>query len=80
MGQEYELEVMIIAVVRVRAQNEREAREIIASTALGSPSVDEIRLANQAQFLAGKDAAIIDISFSVEEDSVKLIQIKGKSE
>jgi hypothetical protein len=80
MGQEYELEVMIVAVVRVRAQNEREALEILTSSALGSPSVDEIRLANQGTFLAGKDAAIIDISFSVEEDSVKLIEIEGKTE
>ena len=42
---EYEFEVTIVAVVRVRAGNEDRAREVVASSALGSPSPEEIRQA-----------------------------------
>jgi len=45
---EYEFEVTIVAVVRVRAGNEDRAREVVASSALGSPSPEEIRQANEA--------------------------------
>jgi hypothetical protein len=51
---EYEFEVTIIATVRVQAKNEDRAREVIASSALGSPSTDEISRANKA--LEGKAA------------------------
>jgi hypothetical protein len=36
---EYEFEVTIVAVVRVRAGNENRAREVVASSALGSPKM-----------------------------------------
>jgi hypothetical protein len=75
--QEYEFAVPIVAVVRVRAENESEAREAVASSsAIASPSADEIRLANQAAVVTGKEATIVAVDFSVEEDSVRLIDIQ----
>jgi hypothetical protein len=55
------------------AETEALAREVVVSSALGSPSAEEIRLANQADFLHGKEALIIGIDFAVDESSVKLI-------
>jgi len=76
--QEYLFEVGLVAVVRVRAQNENLAREV-ATSALGSPSSEEIRLANQADFLMGREATIIAVDFSVDERSTRLIEIGGKA-
>jgi hypothetical protein len=74
---EYEFEVTIVAAVRVRAENESQAREAVASSsAIASPSADEIRLANQAAVVTGKEATIVAVDFSVEEDSVRLIDIQ----
>jgi hypothetical protein len=75
MPRDYEFEVMITAVVRVCAENESLAREVVASSALAAPSADEIRLANQADFVVGKVATVLSVDFSVEEDSIKLIGI-----
>ena len=72
--QDYEFEVTIVAMVRVRAESEDRAREVVASSALGSPSADEIRLANQGQFLLGKEATIIAVEFSgPDEHSIRII-------
>ena len=71
--QEFVFEVVIAAVVRVRAETKALARQVVISSALASPSEDEIRLANQADFLKGKEALIIGIDFAVDESSVKLI-------
>jgi hypothetical protein len=74
---EYEFEVTIVAAVRVRAENESQAREAVASSsAIASPSAHEIRLANQAAVVTGKEATIVAVDFSVEEDSVRLIDIQ----
>jgi hypothetical protein len=75
MPQDYEFEVAITAVVRVRAESESQAREVVSSSALASPSAEEIRLANQADFVTGKVATVVSVNFSVEEDSIKLIEI-----
>ena len=75
MPQDYEFEVAITAVVRVRAASESQAREVVSSAALASPSAEEIRLANQADFVMGKVATVVSVDFSVEEDSIKLIEI-----
>jgi hypothetical protein len=75
--QDYEFEVMIVAVVRVRAENEDRAREVVASSALGSPSAEEIKLANQAEFLSGKQATIVAVDFSEPaKGSVRLIAVE----
>jgi hypothetical protein len=59
----------------VRAQSESLAREVVTSSALASPSVDEIKLANLAGFIGGKKATLVSVDFSVDEDSVKLIGV-----
>ena len=67
LARDYTFEVCIKAVVRVRAQSERLAREV-ATSALGSPGVAEIRLANEGNFILGRKATIIDVAFLVEGD------------
>jgi hypothetical protein len=69
--QEYSFEVRLVAVVNVRAEDERTAQQVVISSALGSPGVSEINLANSSALVSGKVAKIIDIEFYVEEDSVK---------
>ena len=56
--QEYLFEVSVVARVLVRAQNESLAREVVTS-ALGSPSVEEVRLANEADFVLGRKATTV---------------------
>jgi hypothetical protein len=74
---EYEFELTIVAAVRVRAENESQARGVVASSsATSSPSADEIRLANQAAVVMGKEATIVAVDFSVDEDSVRLIDVE----
>ena len=74
---DYEFEVTITAVVRVRAENETVARTVIGSSALSSPSADEIRMANQCEFLLGKQATIIAVDFDKpNEDSVRLVKVE----
>ncbi len=80
MSQEYGFEITIVAVVRVRAQSESLAREVLTSSALASPSTEEIRLANQAKFLRGKAATVVSVDFSIEEDSVKLIEVDERQQ
>lgn len=76
--QEYQFEVRLVAVVLVRAQNESLAHEVVSS-ALGSPSTEEIGLANEAGFLMGREATIVAVNFSVDQSSTKLIEIDGKT-
>jgi hypothetical protein len=75
MPQNYDFEVTITAVVRVRAESENLAREVVASALASSPSAEEIRLANEADFVMGKIATVVSVDFSVEEDSIKLIEV-----
>jgi hypothetical protein len=72
---DYEFEVTIIAVVRVQAENEERAREVIASSALGSPGSEEIKRANKA--LEGKAATIVAIEINPpDSEAVKLISVE----
>jgi hypothetical protein len=74
---DYEFEVIITAVVRVRAENEAVARTVIDSSALSSPSAAEIRMANEGEFLLGKQATIVAVDFNKpDEDSVRLIKVE----
>ena len=68
---EYAFEVKLVAVVRVNAQNESLAREVVVCSALGSPSPDEVRLANE---IHGGDATITAVDFFPEKESVRLIR------
>ena len=75
--QDYEFEVTIVVIVKVKAETEDRAREVVASSALGSPSADEIRMANEREFLLGKQATIVAVDFSKpDEDSVRLIAVE----
>jgi hypothetical protein len=67
----------LLAVVHVCAQSEDLAREVVTS-ALGSPSTEEVRLANEANFLMGREATIVAVDFSVDEVSAKLVETDGK--
>jgi hypothetical protein len=69
---EFVFEVPITALVRVRADTEAVARQLVISSALGSPSADEIRLANQANFTEGKEGTIFEVEFSIVDKSIKL--------
>jgi hypothetical protein len=69
---DYEFEVTIVAVARVQGESEDRARELIASSALGSPGTEEIRRANNA--LEDKAATILAVEISPpDSDAVKLI-------
>jgi hypothetical protein len=72
--------VTIVAVVHVRAQSESLAREVVTSSTVASPSVDEIKLANLAEFIGGKKATVVSVDFSVHEDSVKLIGVDERQQ
>jgi hypothetical protein len=74
MAEDYEFEVTITAVVRVRAESVSLARQVIASSALASPSADDIRLANEAEFIRGSGATVVSVDFSVEGDSFTLVE------
>jgi hypothetical protein len=75
--QDYEFEVTIVVIVRVKAETEDRAREVVASSALGSPSADEIRMANEREFLLSKQVIIVAVDFSKpDEDSVRLIAVE----
>jgi hypothetical protein len=76
--QDYEFEVTIVAVVRVRAENEGLARQVVGSSALASPSTEEIRMANEGEFVLGKQATIIAVDFSKpDDDSIRLIEVNS---
>jgi hypothetical protein len=76
---EFVLEVSIVAVVRVRAETEADARQAVTSSALASPSTDEIRLANRANFIEGKEGTITEVDFSIADNSVKLRDVDDSS-
>ena len=69
---EFVFEVSIFAIVRVRAETEADARQALTSSVLGSPAANEIRLANEANFIEGKEGTITEVDFSIVDNSVKL--------
>ena len=74
---EYVFEVELLAVVRVRATSESGAREAIPA-ALEAPGADVIRLANEAHFIAGKNAIVTEITF-FEKDVARLVEVRPKA-
>jgi hypothetical protein len=74
---EYSFEVQLVATVSVEAEDENLARAVVISSALESPGPEEISLANQANFLAGKSATSLDIKFRADKASVKSVQQLG---
>ena len=76
---EFVFEVSLKAIVRVRAETEADARQALTSSVLGSPSANEIRLANEANFIEGKEGTIIEVDFSIADKSVKLRDVDDSS-
>ena len=73
--QDYEFEVTIVAVVCVQAESEDRAREVVASSALGSPSPEEIRQANKALLDKGATIVAVDVA-EPDEEAVRLISVE----
>ena len=61
---DFTFKVNLVAVVRVRAGDESVARKVVP-TVLGPPGTVEIRLANENNAAAGRDATITDVDFSI---------------
>jgi hypothetical protein len=61
---DFTFKVNLVAVVRVRAPDERVARAVVP-TVLGAPGSSEIGLANQNNILVGRDAAVTGVDFSM---------------
>ena len=60
----FAFKVNLVAVVRVRAEDESVARKIVRPV-LGAPGTAEIRLANENSAATGRDATITDVDFSI---------------
>jgi hypothetical protein len=69
---EYVYEVQLRAVVRVRAADEETARKVVP-TVLGAPGTIEIKLANENNQAAGRDATVTDVDFDQGSDA-KLVK------
>ena len=61
---DFAFKVNLVAVVRVRADDESVARKIVP-TVLGAPGTSEIRLANENNAATGCYAAVTDVDFSI---------------
>jgi hypothetical protein len=62
--EDFAFKVNLVAVVRVRADDESVARNVVP-TVLGAPGAVEIGLANENNAATGRHATITDVDFSV---------------
>jgi hypothetical protein len=62
--EDYTFKVNLVAVVRVRAEDESVARKIVPAV-LGAPGTAEIRLANENNAAKGHHATVTDVDFSI---------------
>jgi hypothetical protein len=74
---EYVFEVELLASVRVRATSESDAREMIPA-ALEAPGADVIRLANETNFIAGRNAIVTEVTFFTEEGVFRLVEVRAR--
>ncbi len=72
--EDFTFKVNLVAVVRVRADDESVARKIVP-TVLGAPGTVEIRLANESNAAKGHHATVTDVDFSI--GSVKPFKKSG---
>jgi hypothetical protein len=72
---DFVFKVNLVAVVRVRADDETVAREAVP-TVLGSPSTAEIGLANQNNAALGADGTITDANFRIEDGEITLVEMR----
>jgi len=61
---DFAFKVNLVAVVRVRADDESVARKVVP-TVLGAPGTADIRLANENNAATGYYAAVTDVDFSI---------------
>ena len=61
---DFAFKVNLVAVVRVRADDESVARKVVP-TVLGPPGVVEIGLANENNAARGQNATVTDVDFSI---------------
>ena len=61
---DFTFQVSLVAMVRVRAADERIAREVVP-TVLGAPGTAEVRLANRTNLDMGRDATVTSVEFSI---------------
>ena len=62
--EDFAFKVNLVAVVRVRADDESVARKIVPAV-LGAPGTVEIRLANENNAARGHHATVTDVDFSI---------------
>jgi hypothetical protein len=70
----YVFDVNLVARIHVCAASETLARKVVTS-ALGSPSRADIRLANEASFILGNCATISDVTFSIGGDIARFASL-----
>ena len=70
----YVFDVNLVARIYVCAASETLARKVVTS-ALGSPSRADIRLANEASFILGNCATISDVTFSIGGDIARFASL-----
>ena len=61
---DFTFKVDLVAVVRVRADDESIARKVVP-TVLGAPGTADIRLANENYAATGRHATVTDVDFSI---------------
>ena len=61
---DFAFKVNLVAVVRVRADDESVARKVVP-TVLGAPGTADIRLANENNAAKGHHATVTDVDFSI---------------
>jgi len=62
--EDFAFKVNLVAVVRVRADDESVARKVVP-TVLGAPGAVEIRLANENNAATAHHATVTDVDFSI---------------
>jgi hypothetical protein len=71
---DFAFKVNLVAVVRVRAEDESVARKVVP-TVVGAPGPVDIRLVNENHAATGCHAAITDVDFSI--GSIKPLKKSG---
>jgi hypothetical protein len=61
---DFAFKVNLVAVVRVRADDESIARKVVP-TVVGAPGTADIRLTNENQAATGCHATVTDVDFSI---------------
>jgi hypothetical protein len=83
--QEYAFKVKLVAVVRVRAEDESLARQVVPSV-LGAPGIVDIQLANDNNAAIGRNGTVPMLHFplaaslpSFEVDGKRGMQVGGSA-